>query len=59
MHNYGRRFIEKNYKAVLGQMEAAGRIIASPSREKRPMINGEPTFAAHVRVTFPKKAGGK
>jgi three-Cys-motif partner protein len=52
-HNYGRRYIRKNYKEVLSKMEIAGKITAEPPREKRRKVKGEVTFADHVKVTFP------
>jgi three-Cys-motif partner protein len=54
-HHIGRRFIKKNYKDVLKQMEAKGLIRCEPS--KRP----KDTFGDNVKVTFPRKggAGGK
>ncbi len=54
-HNYGRRYIDKNYKAVLTKMEVAGKIRGNPSHEKRRKIKGEITCADHVEFTFPKK----
>jgi len=56
-HNYGRRYIDKNYKAVLTKMEMAGKITGNPSFEKRPKRNGEVTCADHVSFTFPKRKG--
>ncbi len=46
-HHVGRRFIKKNYKDVLKQMEAKGVIRCEPS--KRP----KNTFGDNVQVTFP------
>ena len=54
-HNVGRRFIEPNYKKVLGAMEAAAKIRAAPPMHQRPKKKGEVTFAGHVVVTFPAK----
>ena len=51
-HHVGRRFIKKNYKDVLKQMEAKGVIRCAPS--KRP----KNTLGVNVQVTFPP-AGGK
>ncbi|MCE9525680.1 MAG: three-Cys-motif partner protein TcmP [Planctomycetales bacterium] len=51
-HNYGRRYIRKNYKEVLSKMEIAGKIVADPPKEKRRKLKGEVTFADHVKVTF-------
>jgi len=44
-HNVDRPYIKKNYKGVLLNLEAAGRITASPHRKG--------TFGDTVRVTFP------
>jgi three-Cys-motif partner protein len=55
-HNVGRPFIEKNYKQVLGKMEAEGIITADPPAAKRRKYKGEVTFGPNVLVTFPKKA---
>ena len=46
-HNVNRPFIKRNYKQALLQLEAQGRITASPHRKN--------TFADHVLVTFPGK----
>jgi len=56
-HNYGRRFIEVNYKDALRELEAAGKIECAPPAAQRPMRKGIVTFAPKVRVTFPHKAG--
>ncbi len=53
-HNYGRRYIDKNYKEVLTKLEVAGRIKGDPSHEKRPKRNGETTCADRTKFTFPK-----
>jgi hypothetical protein len=58
-HNYGRRYVDKNYKAVLTKMELEGKIKGEPSFEKRPKRDGEVTCADHVSFTFPKKRKGK
>lgn len=52
-HHIGRPFIEKNYKAALRQLEAAGKVVADPPAGMRPKRKGEVTFADDVRVTFP------
>jgi three-Cys-motif partner protein len=54
-HNYGTRYIKKNYKSVLASMELAGKIKANPPHSKRKKVKGEVTFADSVEVTFPKK----
>jgi three-Cys-motif partner protein len=53
-HNYGRRYISKNYKDVLSKMELDGKVQADPPHTKRRRIKGEVTFADGVKVTFPK-----
>lgn len=50
-HHIGRRFIKKNYKEVLKQMEAKHLISCEPA--KRP----KDTFGDNVRVTFPGTGG--
>jgi hypothetical protein len=58
-HNYGRRYIDKNYKDALTKMEMAGRIKGNPSHELRPKRKGEITCADHVKFSFPKSKGSK
>lgn len=55
----GKPFIEKNYKKVLGDLEMAGKIVADPSAENRPMRKGERTFGDKTMVTFPPKLTSK
>jgi len=50
LHNIGRPYTLKNYKAILFKMEERSAIQAEPPAQKRP----KGTFADHVRVTFPK-----
>ncbi|MGO9118132.1 MAG: three-Cys-motif partner protein TcmP [Desulfomonilaceae bacterium] len=47
----GTRYIERNYKQVLLQLEDEGTILADPPKQKRP----PGTFADHVEVTFPTR----
>lgn len=54
-HHVGRRYIEKNYKELLTQLELAGKITANPTHSKRPARKGKITFGPKVLVTFPKK----
>lgn len=56
-HNYGRKYIEKNYKDVLVKLEQAGIVKGSPPLPTRRMKKGVPTCANHVMITFPKKKG--
>lgn len=54
-HNYGRRYIKKNYKDVLTKLEQAGKIVGDPPCAKRRKINGVPSCADATRFTFPPK----
>ena len=54
-HSVGKRYIKSNYKTVLSQMEAEGRISTSPPAEMRTRRHGEPTFGDKVTVTFPQR----
>ena len=58
-HNVGTRYIEKNYKDVLANLEIEGKIQANPPASKRPRRKGEVTFADHVKVTFPSREGSQ
>lgn len=51
-HHVGRRYISKNYKDALKNLEASTKIIADPPANKRRMNKGELTFADSVKVTF-------
>jgi three-Cys-motif partner protein len=52
-HNVGRPYIAKNYKDVLIQLEAAGKITADPPASQRPRRHGVVTFGDKVQVVFP------
>lgn len=54
-YSIGKPYIKRNYKQILGKMEAAGKIAANPPADKRPTRQGQVTFADGVIVTFPKK----
>lgn len=54
-HHVGKRYINKNYKEALRQLENQGKIITSPPPNQRPKRQGEITFADKVMVTFPSK----
>ena len=54
-HHVGKRYIAKNYKDALKQLEAAGKIQTDPSAEHRRKRKGEVTFADRVMVKFPPK----
>jgi len=47
----GTRYIGRNYKQVLLQLEDEGLIVTDPSKQERP----PGTFADHVKVTFPAR----
>lgn len=55
-HNYGRRYIEKNYKDVLTTLELEGRIVGAPPHHTRRKQHGKTTCAGRTRFTFPKKS---
>ncbi|MBA3311997.1 MAG: three-Cys-motif partner protein TcmP [Planctomycetaceae bacterium] len=52
-HSYGHRFTERNYRAVLNELEAQGRVDCNPPANERRKYKGEPSFAKHVEVSFP------
>ncbi len=54
-HHVGRRYISKNYKAALNNLEAQGKITAEPPANKRRKYKGETTFGDSVKVTFSPK----
>lgn len=54
-HNYGRRYIDKNYKDVLTKQEMAGIIKGDPPFGSRKKRNGLPTCADGTRFTFPPR----
>jgi three-Cys-motif partner protein len=54
-HSVGKRYVLKNYKDALRQLEAAGKVQARPPAAERPTRKGERTFADSVLVTFPKR----
>ncbi|MEB3220107.1 MAG: three-Cys-motif partner protein TcmP [Nostocales cyanobacterium 94392] len=54
-HHVGRRYVSKNYKAALNNLESQSKIIAEPPANKRRKIKGEITFADTVKVIFPPK----
>jgi hypothetical protein len=51
-HSVNTPYIDKNYKQVLIELEAEGKVIADPPASKRKPFKGEPTFGDKVRVTF-------
>jgi len=54
-HNYGHRYIKKNYKDILSKMEQSGKLIGDPPCTKRPKRNGEVTCADKTRFAFPPR----
>lgn len=54
-HNVGTPYIDRNYKEVLSKLETEKKIVASPPASERPKRKGNPTFADHVMVTFPRR----
>ncbi|MBN3950149.1 MAG: three-Cys-motif partner protein TcmP [Nostoc sp. NMS7] len=51
-HHVGRRYISKNYKDALKNLEAKSKVIADPPANKRKKNKGELTFGDLVKVTF-------
>lgn len=54
-HHVGKRYINTNYKDALNNLETQGKINVEPPASKRKKRNGKPTFADHIKVTFPPK----
>ena len=54
-HNYGKRFVKKNYRDVLTKLEANGTITADPSASARRKRKDMVTFGPNTKVTFPPK----
>jgi three-Cys-motif partner protein len=54
-HQVGTPFVKSNYKAVLANLEALGKITAMPKADERRRSKGRPTFADDVVVTFPAR----
>lgn len=50
------KYIDRNYKDALINLEHRGKIAVSPPAVGRPPRHSRPTFADHVVVTFPKKS---
>ncbi len=49
------RFLKKDYKRVLNELEAEGQIEADPPAFARPKRGGNPTFSDDTIVTFPPR----
>lgn len=54
-HHVDTRYIKKNYKDALTNLEAANEILVRPPANERPTRKGKITFADHVTVQFPKR----
>jgi hypothetical protein len=54
-HSVGRRYIKKNYKKALTNLEAARKISTEPPVDKRSKRDGVATFGDNVVITFPKR----
>ena len=54
-HHVGTRYVERNYKAALNQLEKDGKIVADPPAAKRAVRNSERTFGPNVKVIFPQR----
>ena len=51
LHHVARRYISRNYKAALLQLEREGKIVADPPMGKR--CKG--SFSDRIKVTFPNR----
>jgi hypothetical protein len=55
-HNYGRRYIKKNYKDMLTRLEKSGKITGDPVYTlRRKNKEGEPSCADATMFTFPAR----
>jgi three-Cys-motif partner protein len=54
-HSVGRRYIKKNYKKALTNLEAARKISTEPPVDKRSKRDGVATFGDNVVIRFPKR----
>jgi len=54
-HNYGHRYITKNYKDVLTKLEQDGKITGDPPHTRRRKIKGVTTCADETKFDFPPK----
>ena len=54
-HSVGRRYIKKNYKKALTNLEAARKISTEPPVDKRSKRDGVATFGDNVVITFPRR----
>ena len=56
LHSVGKRYVKKNYKDVLLNMEMKGEILTDPPVIKRRLYKGKPSFGDDVKVTFRKRS---
>ena len=54
-HHVDTRYILRNYKDALNDLEENGKITADPPMDERRKVKGKTTFADDVVVTFPKR----
>jgi three-Cys-motif partner protein len=54
-HSVGKPYVRANYKKALANLEAAGKIEATPPADKRPKRHGHVTFADSVVIGFPRR----
>lgn len=52
-HHVGTRYVERNYKSALNQLESEDKIVTDPPAAKRPKRYGERTFGPNVKIIFP------
>jgi hypothetical protein len=55
-HSVGKRYVKKNYKDVLLNMEMKGEILTDPPANKRRLYKGKPSFGDDVKVAFRKRS---
>jgi hypothetical protein len=53
-HNVGRRYIERNYRAAILELEEEGKVTVEMDK-KRVKREGKLTIPGHVRIVFPEK----
>jgi hypothetical protein len=54
-HNVGTKYIERNYKEGLSQLEMEHRIVVDPPSERRRLYKGSRTFGDSVLASFPNR----
>lgn len=53
-HNVGRRYIERNYRDALLELEEEGKVTVEMDTKRR-RYKGKPTLPGHARIIFPEK----